>query len=260
MPDRSGLTVDAYKGNWLAVWICAVTVLEAYLQRVGDPNSHLTEVREWADQAADSVIKAQVPASGLFADDSLGSLCQPEHTGGVFNGYKVFDTTRHKSKGWHSNLFGIAEWLGALFGAWERVSTLVPHHYNLPTSYEPTCWSMVGLTYYLKNRFGDGQSVPGAVNRPPTANAGPAQTVAPGASVTLDASGSTDPDGDSLTYSWEQPTGPSVTLSSTPAASPTFTAPSSATTLTFRVTVTDSRGGSDSDTVTVRVQSSGGGE
>ena len=31
-----GTTVDAYKGNWLAMWICAVTVLEAYLREAGD--------------------------------------------------------------------------------------------------------------------------------------------------------------------------------------------------------------------------------
>ena len=72
IPGRGGITNDAYKGNWLAVWLCAVTVLEAYLQRVGDLNNRLAEVQGWADQAADSVIKAQVPASGMFQDHTLG--------------------------------------------------------------------------------------------------------------------------------------------------------------------------------------------
>ena len=44
-----------------------------------------------------------------------------------------------------------------------------------------------------------------------------------------------------------------VTLSSATAASPTFTAPSSADDLTFRVTVMDGRGGSDRDTVVITV-------
>ena len=94
----------------------------------------------------------------------------------------------------------------------------------------------------------------GAANQAPTASAGADQAVDTGATVTLDASGSSDADtGDTLTYSWEQTAGATVTLSDTTVAGPTFTAPSSAATLTFRVTVIDGKGGSDRDTVTVTV-------
>ena len=90
-------------------------------------------------------------------------------------------------------------------------------------------------------------------NRAPAAAAGRDQTVDVGVTVTLDGSGSSDPDtGDTLTYSWEQPAGPSVTLSSPTVASPTFAAPSTATTLTFRLTVSDGEA-SDIDAVTIRV-------
>ena len=65
-----------------------------------------------------------------------------------------------------------------------------------------------------------------AVNQPPTANAGANQTVASGASVTLDGTGSTDPENQTLTYSWSQTGGPGVALSSTTAAQPAFSAPS----------------------------------
>ena len=98
-----------------------------------------------------------------------------------------------------------------------------------------------------------GDTTLGAFNRVPTAFAGPDQMVAPGVQVTLDGSRSSDLDGDTLTYAWEQPAGPSVTLSSATAVSPTFTAPSTATTLTFKLTVSDGRGGRDTDTVTIRV-------
>ena len=98
-----------------------------------------------------------------------------------------------------------------------------------------------------------GDTTLGAFNRAPTAYAGADQTVPPGTSVTLDASGSTDPDGDTLAYIWEQLTGPDVALSNRAIANPTFTAPSNQVTLGFRVRVTDSRGASASDTVAVRV-------
>ncbi len=63
------------------------------------------------------------------------------------------------------------------------------------------------------------------VNRPPTANAGPNQAPDEHTVVTLDGSGSSDPDMNELTYSWSQLSGPSVTLSDASAQMPTFTAP-----------------------------------
>lgn len=64
-------------------------------------------------------------------------------------------------------------------------------------------------------------------NSPPTADAGPDQTVTAGQSVTLDGSGSTDVDGDALTYTWSlttKPTGSTATLSNQSAVMPTFVA------------------------------------
>jgi hypothetical protein len=64
-------------------------------------------------------------------------------------------------------------------------------------------------------------------NSAPVANAGPAQKVAAGATVQLDGSGSTDVDGDRLTYSWSLlsvPQGSSAAISNANAITPTFVA------------------------------------
>jgi predicted RNA-binding protein with TRAM domain len=94
------------------------------------------------------------------------------------------------------------------------------------------------------------------VNLPPTADAGPNQTVDEGVTVTLDGSNSSDPDNDISSYQWNQTGGLSVTLSDTSAARPTFTAPnvgSSGASLTFQLTVTDSGGLQSTDTCIVNV-------
>lgn len=61
-------------------------------------------------------------------------------------------------------------------------------------------------------------------NQAPSANAGADQMVVTPASVTLNGSGSSDPDGDALTYSWTQVSGTLATLSNTTAANPSFSA------------------------------------
>ncbi|WP_372760823.1 Ig-like domain-containing protein, partial [Litorivivens sp.] len=91
----------------------------------------------------------------------------------------------------------------------------------------------------------------------PVANAGPDQRVGPGAVVTLDGSLSDDDlDGNDLAYSWAQVGGENVELTGADTRSPTFTAPSpeNNAVLIFQLTVTDSAGQSDSDTVQIDIQ------
>jgi hypothetical protein len=76
-------------------------------------------------------------------------------------------------------------------------------------------------------------------HNPPIANAGSAETVGFGDLVTLDGTGSTDPDGNALTYNWTQTAGPAVVLDFTNPARPTFVAPASTSVLTFALTVND---------------------
>jgi len=92
-----------------------------------------------------------------------------------------------------------------------------------------------------------------AANAAPTANAGADQQVQGAAIVTLDGSASADADGSIASYTWTQTAGPAVSLSAANIAQPTFTAPSLAqtTVLTFLLTVSDNRGATATDTVSI---------
>ncbi|MBK7877331.1 MAG: tandem-95 repeat protein [Planctomycetes bacterium] len=92
-----------------------------------------------------------------------------------------------------------------------------------------------------------------ADNDAPTAEAGPAQSVDELDVVTLSGSGS-DVEGEALTYTWTQVSGPSVVLSDANAASPTFTAPEGLANsdIVFELAVSDGTNTSV-DTVTITV-------
>ena len=90
-------------------------------------------------------------------------------------------------------------------------------------------------------------------NQPPTADAGPDQTLRVGTTVQLDGSASSDPDGDSLTFSWKfisRPTGSLAELADADTEAPTFT-PDVKGNYVVELTVDDERGGTSSDRVTI---------
>ncbi|MHC1744521.1 MAG: PKD domain-containing protein [Syntrophobacteraceae bacterium] len=97
-----------------------------------------------------------------------------------------------------------------------------------------------------------------SVNQPPVADAGPDQTVQAGRIVRLDGTRSSDADNGIASYNWVRLSGPSVALSKSTTASPTFTAPdvsADGTALTFGLTVTDRAGLTATDTCIVNVSS-----
>ncbi len=95
-------------------------------------------------------------------------------------------------------------------------------------------------------------------NNPPIADAGSVQTVISGENVMLDGSGSRETDsGDKIvSYMWSQIYGTTVSLSDPASVKPSFTAPYAGTSdikLSFKLTVTDTGGLQDTDTVDVNV-------
>lgn len=83
-------------------------------------------------------------------------------------------------------------------------------------------------------------------NQPPTAMVAPDYTeTTEGTLVTMDGSGSTDPEGEPLSYVWSQEEGEPVSLSASTSAVTTFTAPKSDTfgkNIKLKLTVKDPRG------------------
>ncbi|MEW6367591.1 MAG: M12 family metallo-peptidase [Acidobacteriota bacterium] len=76
-------------------------------------------------------------------------------------------------------------------------------------------------------------------NRPPVALAGADQSTVTSARVSIDGSGSYDPDGDTISYAWKQIKGAKVKLANMKSSTLAFTAPRTAARLVFRLTVSD---------------------
>lgn len=91
-------------------------------------------------------------------------------------------------------------------------------------------------------------------NRPPSADAGTDQTVAPGTTVQLDGSGSSDPDGQPLTFSWAvtAPDGSSVTVTNPDQPTASFDADQLGD-HEVTLTVEDTHGATSSATITITV-------
>lgn len=106
--------------------------------------------------------------------------------------------------------------------------------------------------------LGDLLGVGDGANAPPTAKLRltPSSGITPATEITLDASASSDPDGDSLTFEWSQTDGPTGVFSATSGSVVKFIAPLALETSTVevRVTVKDGKGGQASAESTAVVQ------
>ena len=147
------------------------------------------------------------------------------------------------------------ETTGALTGT--PASTDVANYENIVISVTDN----IITTPVALNPFAIAVTATATTNTPPTADAGLNQRVSKGTEVTLDGTGSDDPDGDNsaLIYLWERTAGPTeVTLSNEAASQPTFTIPTVIPTnpasYTFRLTVNDGQATSALDTVRIFIR------
>jgi hypothetical protein len=116
-----------------------------------------------------------------------------------------------------------------------------------PTFTAPSVITVLTFTLAVTDSLGLTDPTPDAVvvtvGNYPIADAGEDQSIGTNAVVTLDGSGSSDPDGNyPLSYLWKQVSGPVVTLNDTTTVAPAFTAPSAPAVLIFTLTVTNSLG------------------
>jgi len=128
---------------------------------------------------------------------------------------------------------------------------------------KPTFEVDVAGTYILQLIVNDGtdNSTPDTVtiitkNSAPVSNAGTDQTVEEGTTVLLNGSVSTDPDHNIADYAWNQIGGSAVILSAPDESETNFIAPQVLTNgeqLTFKLTVTDAGGLSDTDTCVIEI-------
>ncbi len=144
-------------------------------------------------------------------------------------------------------------------GAFSPSSTVMNPSYTLPTT-QACNGEDVTLTLAVTDNWGAQASDSRTlhvhnVNHLPVANAGSDSNVQEKEQVTLLGSGS-DSDGLIVEFSWEQTSGPSVTLRGENTDQVSFTAPQGNTSMTlqFKLTVTDDCGGSGNDEVTVIVE------
>lgn len=237
-----------YWADHLLRFVIACGWLYPALRRQGD-TTRANEVKGWLLKATDVLLALQLPWNGVFVDDEGNENCQVDVAGGLFASYRIVSGVPRNCR-YGSRLEEIATVAGAVFSGAQGQQGLLPSphasHYELSIG--------VILAFALAyHAVDDGQPATPS-NWPPIADAGPPQTVTAGTLVTLDASESSDPDEDPLTYLWEQVPGVGGNILNDPAAKkPTFTAPAGSPVLTFRLTVSDGRGGEDTDTVTVTV-------
>lgn len=193
-----------------------------------------TDGRDWADAIT-------LDTSGIYVAGMTGGSLSGQPKVGVEDAFvRKYDFTGNEL--W-TRQFGSPKWTYATGVSWDSTGLYVAGYGEgaLPGNVSPVHYEAFLAKF--------------TVNAPPVSDAGADQAVHPGAVVTLDGSGSSDPEGNyPLTYAWQiisQPAGSAVELLNADTVTPTFV-PDRLGDYTIQLIVTDSLGlQSQPDTVVV---------
>jgi hypothetical protein len=111
-----------------------------------------------------------------------------------------------------------------------------------------------GATFVINGT--PGSTCSGNTNDAPVANAGPDQNLSAGTTSANLSGSATDANGDPITFSWSQISGPAATITNSSRADTSVTGLSSGNTYIFRLSASDGEGGIGTDVVQITVQSS----
>ncbi|RPE08354.1 T9SS C-terminal target domain-containing protein [Chitinophaga lutea] len=157
---------------------------------------------------------------------------------------------------------------GTITYAWTKISGPAGGNFTDAAAIKPIVTSLQAGSYVFQLTVTDDKgaiasdqmtvNVTSAANVPPTANAGPDQTLSqPVSSATLDGSASSDSDG-TLTYNWTKTSGPSGgTFNDATAVRPVVSG-LQAGTYVFQLTVIDNNGATAADQVSITVLAAAG--
>ena len=148
--------------------------------------------------------------------------------------------------------------------SWTQISGPSTSIITNATTSTPTASALLAGRYYFELTVTDNSgatskatvriTVVSAANQPPIANAGANQTITlPVNSITVDGSASQDADGTIASYNWSKVSGPSQGNIVSPSSVSTAINNLAQGTYVFKLTVTDNKGASASDTITVIV-------
>ena len=148
---HGGGASPVYPGYWTAPFLYAAVLLWKAACEEGE-TAIRDEVREWCDEAAEVMLKIQVPYNGLVYVHGIGDVCLPQMAGSFLNGYQMVEPAPGgsgqpiKFKYYRGVVEHLAE--SYLMPMVLDYSELTPSPFPYTGMTEATIWGLLGLKRY----------------------------------------------------------------------------------------------------------------